>query len=298
MKRVLLAAVCVVLCISPAVAQFSFTTLDYPGATLTTARGINDSRQIVGAYRVTFPRHALLMIELGRKQAGRVKYVALDPLLGPNYSEAFRINNRGDIVGQYWDENQFAHGFLLRDGQVTTLDFPGADDTTAFGINESGTIVGTWDLTDSQQNPIENHGFIWSNGAFTQVDFPGAKDTSVFAINAQGDMVGAWDNDINGPSHGFVYTHGQFINLDVPFSGAVATQAHDISANGKIVGYYTDALSVAHGFIAEGAKFTTIDVPGATATAPWGINSGGQIVGDYLDANSAVLAFLAQRSKP
>jgi hypothetical protein len=38
------------------------------------------------------------------------------------------------------------HGFVLRDGSYTPIDFPGATATRAFGINARGDIVGNYVL--------------------------------------------------------------------------------------------------------------------------------------------------------
>ena len=46
------------------------------------------------------------------------------------------------------------HGFLLRDGEFTVLDFPGSPATDAFCINDDGVIVGRY--TDWRGNI---HGF-------------------------------------------------------------------------------------------------------------------------------------------
>src|SRR5215471_13889150 len=174
MRRVAFVALTLLAFVFSASAQFTFTSLDYPGGTLTTARGINDHGQIVGAYRTVPPRHALL-IENGQ-------YIPLAPesVLGTDYSEAFKINDRGDVVGQYFDDAGFGHGFLLHKGVLTTLDFPGASDTYAFGINASGTVVGYWDVLDANGNLLAVHGYTWKGGSFTQFDFPGATDTSLF----------------------------------------------------------------------------------------------------------------------
>jgi probable HAF family extracellular repeat protein len=56
-----------------------------------------------------------------------------------------------------------------------------------------------------------------------------------------------------------------------------------INAAGQIVGWFTDAAGD-HGFLKDGATFTTIDVPGATLTHAFGINAAGQIVGLFGDA--------------
>jgi hypothetical protein len=69
------------------------------------------------------------------------------------------INESGDIVGVYANtlDECFAfqlHGFLLRKGEYSAIEFPGASFTDALGINDDGVIVG--DFTDRHGNV---HGF-------------------------------------------------------------------------------------------------------------------------------------------
>src|SRR5262249_7819451 len=54
------------------------------------------------------------------------------------------INPAGDIVGAYVDGVGRQHGFLLSDGQFTTIDVPWAVATSANGIGPSGDIVGSY----------------------------------------------------------------------------------------------------------------------------------------------------------
>ena len=62
MKRLTLFFLTLMVLIASAHAQFKFKSFEYPGAFLTTARGINDYGAIVGAYELPFqPRHALLI---------------------------------------------------------------------------------------------------------------------------------------------------------------------------------------------------------------------------------------------
>jgi uncharacterized membrane protein len=294
MKRFSMFALVLFAFVASAAAQFTFTSIDFPGGTLTTARGINNHGDIVGSYRVVPPRHALLI------KGGNFIPLAPTTVLGTNFSEAFKSNDRGDVVGDFIGDDGFTHGFLLSQGVVTTLDFPGASDTEAFGINESGTIVGQWDLLDAFGNLLIVHGFIWNNGSFTEFDFPGAGDTSLFGINASGDLVGGWDPGLTAPvEHGFVCTKGQCFSFDFP--GAPITQGDDINALGQIAGVYIDASGGEHGFLAVGANFTTLDFPGALVTGAWGINSAGQIVGIYRNADNVPHGFLAQpdnKAKP
>jgi len=281
----------------PVRAQLTFTSIDFPGGTLTTTRGINNNGDIVGSYRIQPPRHALLI------QAGQFIPLAPASVLGTNFSEAFKANDNGDIVGDFIGDDGFTHGFLLNDAGLTTLDFPGASDTIAFGINESGTVAGYWDLLDSFGNLIAYHGFTWKGGIFSEVDFPGAIDTGVTGINAAGDLVGFWDSDVASPiGHGFVFSQGHFTSFDVPVAGATVTQPNDINASGQFVGTYIDANGVLHGFLMAAGTFTTLDFPGAGQTSAWGINSAGQIVGNYsIVPNGVPHGFLAQpgnKAKP
>ena len=104
MKRLLLLTFIVLAGIPSAHAQFTFTSIDFPGGTLTTARGINNHGEIVGAYRIVPLRHALLVKD--------GQYIPLAPttVLGTNFSEAFKANDRGDVVGQFFGDDGFFHG--------------------------------------------------------------------------------------------------------------------------------------------------------------------------------------------
>ncbi len=292
MRRSMLLFFCLLVFVVPTYAQFTFTSIDFPGGTLTTARGINNHGEIVGAYRIVAPRHAMVI------KAGRYSALAPTTVLGTTYSEAFKSNDRGDVVGQYSGEDGLYHGFLLRKGILTTLDFPGASDTYAFGINDSGTVVGYWDLLDAEGNILAYHGFIWKNGSFEEVNFPGSGDSSILGINARGDLVGAWDSDITSPTgHGFVCSKGQCFNVDVPVDGAIQTQVDDINANGQVVGAYIDADGATHAFLMAGKAFISFDYPGSISTLAWGINAAGQIVGTYHTADGSAYGFLAQPPK-
>src|SRR5579864_2007901 len=61
--------------------------------------------------------------------------------------------------------------------RFTTIDFPGAVLTNAWGINPAGEIVGVYKDTAGQQ-----HGFLLSWGHFTSIDYPGAIATDARGI--------------------------------------------------------------------------------------------------------------------
>ncbi|MBI3476952.1 MAG: hypothetical protein HY010_14565 [Acidobacteria bacterium] len=286
MKKFILIAAVLFASVTFTYAQLQFTSIDYPGGFATRTRGINNHGQIVGSYADQDGNlHALL------SQKGKFIPLAPETILGTTYSDAFKINDRGDVVG--WVCPYFCHGFLFRKGVVTTLDFPGATATYAWDINESGTVAGVWDLFDSQENFLYEGGFIWKDGNFTEVTFPGAGDTGVTAINARGDFVGAWDRGPNTTTSGFFSSKGKFASFDAPFPDVTLTQPQGMNERGHIVGAgYVNGIP--HGFLKIGTYFMEIAYPGAAYTSAWGIDSAGQMVGNWLDSAGTVHGWLAQ----
>src|SRR6266567_973713 len=57
--------------------------------------------------------------------------------------------------------------------------------------------------------------------------------------------------------------HPTFSFNTVDVSGALSTSSQGINAGGAIVGGYTDANHVQHGFLLQDGVVTTIDYPGA-----------------------------------
>ena len=82
----------------------------------------------------------------------------------------------------------------------TTIDFPGALATAAFGINDPGHIVGAYVDTAGME-----HGFLLAHRRFCTIDVPGAVLTSAFGINSPGHIVGLY-TDATGMTHGFKAT--------------------------------------------------------------------------------------------
>jgi probable HAF family extracellular repeat protein len=113
------------------------STFSYPGANVTNTYvlGQNESGAIVGSYKTTTEdeEHGFLRTAHGKFR--RIDYP------GSLQTEAFGINDAGDVVGRYLDASGVNHGFLLSDGDFTTFDAAGPN-TFAWGINSKGNIVG------------------------------------------------------------------------------------------------------------------------------------------------------------
>jgi probable HAF family extracellular repeat protein len=195
----------------------------------------------------------------------------------------------------------------------TTFNAPGATGfgTNAFGINDSGQIVGFF----FDAGNTTTHGFLDTGGSFTTINAPGAIDTYAYGINDSGQIVGSFVDALG--SHGFVdtggsfttlprvatginnsgqivgsfglYTGGSFTAINVP--GASSTSASGINNSGQIVGSFN--FPMGQGFLDMGGSFTTIDVPGFCCTFAQGINDDGQIVGWVGYPASPEMAFVA-----
>lgn len=70
-----------------------------------------------------------------------------------------------------------------------------------------------------------------------------------------------------------------FTTIEVP--DAQRTVASGINDVGHVVGDYTDAAGVTHGYVLRSGVFTTLDFPGAAFTEARGIGPRGEIVGTY-----------------
>jgi hypothetical protein len=259
---------------SPAHAS-TFTTIDVPGASQTYLEAINSSGQIVGAY-VSGNTHGFLL-------SGGV-FTTID-FPGANVTSCQGINDSGDIVGVYiLPGGHVAHGFLLQGQSFTTLDFPTALTTMALGINNAGDIVGRYstrtnihgftyqagtftDVTISGADITElrginnlgdvigtfagkadggiSHGVLISHGTQHVLNGPGSGETYTNGINDRDRIVGF--EFVQTGTAGFLYIGAHYRLIANPASQYV--QALGINNSLAIVGEFTDASNISHGFL-------------------------------------------------
>jgi probable HAF family extracellular repeat protein len=82
----------------------------------------------------------------GRGEGYVIEDGAFMPFVVPdsNFTAAWDVNPRGEIVGVYRDNANRFHGFVRDGDDYVTLDVPGATATRAFGINAGGDVVGAF----------------------------------------------------------------------------------------------------------------------------------------------------------
>jgi hypothetical protein len=195
-----------------------------------------------------------------------------------------KINERGDIVGEFIDSTGVTRGFVrFSDGSFSDP-IVDPNDTVGFtegrGINNSGTVCG--DYASSDDN---NHGFFLSGGTFTEYEVPGAVSTSVLGINDVADFTGSFSYG-SGIFQGYVSVGGTITSFSVP--GAIQTLAYEINnSNQLVVGYYIDGSGIVHGYYrdATGTLHFPIDPSGSAATVLFGLNDKNWVVGRYADSS-------------
>jgi hypothetical protein len=201
-----------------------------------------------------------------------------------NLTSPQKINERGDIVGEFIDSAGVTRGFIRFSNGTFSDPIVDPNDTVGFtegrGINNSRTVCG--DYTGSDGN---SHGFFLSGGAFTEYDVPGAVSTSVLGINEPGDFTGSFSYG-SGIFQGYVSVGGTITSFSVP--GALLTLAYDINNSKQLlVGYFVDSAGIPHGYYrdANGALHFPIDPPGSAATILFDDNNKNWVVGRYADAS-------------
>jgi uncharacterized membrane protein len=248
-----------------ALAQVTYTQIDYPGAVSTAVTGINSKGDMVGEYQLEFagPNHGFVL--------SQGQFTSFDY---PGALSTFPngINDLGQVVGTACIQCGFPLGFaFLYDGQTfTRISYPGKPGTEGNGINNAGDVVGRID-----GNRI-SRAFKFREGQFKILTVPGkSPDDDALGINNSGEIVGgsynykrrwqSWARE-NGSSH-YLRVGDQSV-------------AFGLNDNGVIVGWWFDGSAYA-GFAWSNGKFISLLYPGADSTTAYGINNSGQVVGYY-----------------
>lgn len=187
--------------------QGKFTSFMFPGSVDTTANDISTNGIIGGNFSTPGSGHPF-MVRGGAFHEIKVPGFTTDT----SFVAAAGVNDHGDVVGTLDSgSSPFEVGFLLHNGKVTILSFPGAQaGTEPSSINDEGVIVGSF--SDNQGT----HGFMWKAGVFSNVNPP---DSVGFSqpkkISNAGDIVGSYTT-ADGVEHGFSFDHGKYTKIDAP----------------------------------------------------------------------------------
>ncbi len=209
------------------------------------------------------------------------------------------VNNSGTFVGGYNDQKGLGHGFIFGNGQLTTVDAPGAltdtnqphSGTELSAIASNGLIAGDYGTTVSGAADTYQLGFIYDNGKFTT--FQPISNNFVTGINAAGVVVGYGDL-VGCCNASFIRNpDGSSVTFTDRSIGELPNSPEAINDVGQIAGPdfvftpnftpppYPNPTSSANG------TFAHFTIPGTFQATAQGMNSTAQLAGWYVEQGSS-----------
>ena len=126
---------------------------------------------------------------------------------------------------------------------------------------------------------------------FSTADYPGGDFSTLTDTNGSA-AVGYFAFTVQNLTFtAFTLTGNDYEILSIPGSTG-GCQALAINTSGQIVGTFSDAAFVSHGFLDTAGIITTVDFPGSYGTDVFDINDSGEMVGFYADAANNPHGFL------
>jgi hypothetical protein len=212
----------------------------------------------------------------------KAEFVQIDVPNGVS-TQAWAINSKGDVVGNYVDSQNQAAGFIRTASGVFETFSPGGY-ISSLSINGDDTVAGTLVSGNVQS-------FVRKRGKIKEFQVRHS-DTSAFGINDSGYVVGNYTAS-TGYAGGFRRDptgHRKAFSAPGDVHG---TTACCINSAGIIAGEYYDAAGVPHMYLRRSShKYTVVDIPGATIITVRGITDDNAVAGTSTDATNQTRGFL------
>ena len=261
------------LCRAAGTIEYTLTDLGtLPGGASSEAYAINNYGQVL-ANGTSTPGHPFI-VSGGTKQD-------LGAFPSGRYSWGLALNDLGEAVGEA-DVNlgQYENAFLYASGTMTNLGTFGGTFSEAYGINDSGQIVG-----HATTKAYGDHAFLYSSGTMQDLQglLPQAYSASTAtAINNSGQIL--CNANSSGYLHAFLYSGGTMHYLGT--LGGISSEAFGINDYGQIVGDSVNASGEDDAFLyASGTMIDLGTIPGTGLSQAYGINDSGLIVGECEEGN-------------
>lgn len=256
----------------------SIQTLQSPGASDSYAFGINGANVIVGVSYINGQAHGTIWSGSSVTDLGAGVF-------------AMGVNASGTIVGSN------GHAFKLVNGAYQDLGtLPGGEWSAAYGVNDSGIVVGYGDLASGLFRAM-----VWNpDGSVTQLGTLGGANSYATAVNDGGEVVGNAGTP-SGYEHAFLEMGGVIQDLGTLDGGS--SYAYGINSSGAIVGYsWSENENNPEAFVYSCGVMQDLNslIPGGSGwqlLEAYGINASGEITGIGL-LNGQASAFLLEPTDP
>lgn len=221
----------------------AFTTIEMPTLNAWTWASAIDGENILGYYAT--PTSPTTSVTRGFLLNGAT-FTTLECTL-PGAVETVPTGIDGaNVVGLYYDQAGYPHGFMYDGATYVALDDPVGGGATLQGIS-GNRIVGSSNA----------RAFVYDGSTFQELTPPQASSQRTVASGIDGsNIVGYYDTygyDVFPPSFrrdGFLFDGSAYTTINHPLAGPQGmTQPSDIQGN-RVVGSYRDADGNFHGFIA------------------------------------------------
>ena len=245
------------------------------------------------AVALLFPAAGLLA------QQGALSYTLVDlGTLGGATSEAFDVNNLGDVVGTAATAAGQSHAFLFRNGRMVDLGtLAGGTASQASAISDGGVIVGTSGINGyGPMFPEFTQGFVWQDGTMQSVgalycpcSFNRRHGTSrALAVNSANRVVGDSMTGRASYKGAFLWQSNELRGLISLNDTTSDSTAYAISDADEIVGEIAGRAFAARAGVLDDLG----TLPGDTRSRATAVNIVGQIAGDSVTAAGTPRAFI------
>ena len=273
-------------------AQFTYKSVDVPGATETQVRGVNSSGEIVGYYKTTSCVDSSTQFPNCPVHGFKIVNGTLTKLMVRNSTSTaiMGVNDYGDLVG-FCITPDGSHGFLwTHDNTVTLLNAPfgGPNSdahTVAMGVNKALIVVGgLW----FYNTPDPQGGWVWANGTFSTMDpgdtVPGTCCWGVNGVSNNGFLSG------QNFYHDFVSAWFKSATDEDFYPVTTDTVGTAVNSNADVIGFMPGgqgyfAKKIERNEGGNDTEFTPrlikVAFPGASNTYPLGLSDTRMVVGAY-----------------
>ena len=274
---------------------YNFESVNYQGATQTYLEGISNG-VAVGYWTDTntLTARSGFIYDSGVFTIVGIDTTFTDPRYPNQYSQAFGINSKGEVVGTILTSGGKNIGYLF-DGKTYTQILPQTPDhSVAYGISNEGIIVGytsgwngTGFIRDTSKPNLSNN---WPYDPLT-VQIDGKNYLGAIAYGISGNIVVGTYYDTFG-AHGYIYNGTSYSAFN--YTDSLNTYLRGIDGS-NLVGYFQDNTGW-HGYYFDGVNFHIINAPNAINTYITGI-SGDKMSGYFENSDGTITGLIATISR-